>query len=98
MMERLRERIEAHEVGFSPINDIADVFADPQFVAREALVTVTDSELGAVRMQDVVPRFSQTPGRLRSSGPALGQHNDETWAALCYDRGQIDELRAAGVI
>ena len=43
-----------HEVGFSPIYDIADVFDDPQF-ARVAIVRVPDAELGSVRMQGVVP-------------------------------------------
>lgn len=97
-MDTLCDRLETHEVGFSPINDIAAVFADPQFVAREALVTVPDTELGDVRMQNVVPRFSQTPGRVRSAGPALGEHNDETWAALGFRVDEIDALRAAGVI
>src|SRR4051812_13378352 len=78
----LTQRLDAHEVGFSPIYDAADVFADPQFQAREALVSVPDSELGSVRMQAVVPRFSGTPGRVRHAGPAQGEHNDEVYAEL----------------
>jgi crotonobetainyl-CoA:carnitine CoA-transferase CaiB-like acyl-CoA transferase len=97
-LEQLRVRLADHEVGFSPINDIADVFEDPQFVAREALVTVPDRELGDVRMQGVVPRFSATPGRVRAAGPALGEHNDATWSALGYGPDAIAALRAARVI
>lgn len=94
----LRERLDAHEVGFSPIQDIADVFVDPQLVAREAIVSVPDSELGAVRMQNVVPRFSSTPGRVRRAGPTLGEHNDEIWGALGFTAAEIAGLRAEKVV
>jgi crotonobetainyl-CoA:carnitine CoA-transferase CaiB-like acyl-CoA transferase len=88
----------AHEVGFSPIYDASDVFADPHFAAREAIVTVPDHELGDVRMQGVVPRFSETPVAVRSAGPSLGQHNEQTYGALGLSREEIGRLRAAGII
>src|SRR4030081_1467506 len=81
-LAQVRARFEAHEVGFSPICDAADIFADPHFIARETIVSVPDPELGNVRMQCVVPRFSETPGAVRSAGPSIGQHNDEIYAAL----------------
>jgi crotonobetainyl-CoA:carnitine CoA-transferase CaiB-like acyl-CoA transferase len=97
-MQNLRERLSAFEVGFSPINDIADVFAEPHFVAREAIVSVQDDELGNVRMQNVVPRFSATPGEVRSAGPALGAHNDEVWTELGFTSQQIALMRERKVI
>jgi len=97
-LDELRVRLEAHEVGFSPIHDIADVFADPQMQAREAIVPVPDAELGEVRMQSVVPRFSRTPARVRVAGPALGQHNEEVWHGLGLTDAQIAGLRARGII
>ena len=97
-MQNLRERLSAFEVGFSPINDIADVFAEPHFVAREAIVNVQDDELGNVRMQNVVPRFSATPGEVRSAGPALGAHNDEVWTELGFTSQQIALMRERKVI
>jgi crotonobetainyl-CoA:carnitine CoA-transferase CaiB-like acyl-CoA transferase len=97
-MPALRSRFEAHEVGFSPIYDVADVFADPQFQAREALVQVPDAELGAVRMQNVVPRYSATPCAVRSAGPAPGQHNEAVFGALGVGSDELDALRAQGVI
>lgn len=97
-LAELRERLDRHEVGFSPIYDMADVFADPHFIAREALVTVRDRQLGDVRMQGVVPRFSQTPGRVREAGPALGEHNDEIWGALGFTAAEITELRERKII
>jgi crotonobetainyl-CoA:carnitine CoA-transferase CaiB-like acyl-CoA transferase len=97
-LAELRERLDRHEVGFSPIYDASDVFSDPQFAAREAIVRVPDLELGEVRMQCVVPRFSDTPGAVRRSGPALGEHNDEVYGALGLCASDIERLRAAGVI
>ena len=97
-MADLRERLERHEVGFSPIYDAADIAQDPQFIAREAIVTVPDSELGPVKMQCVVPRFSETPGAVRHAGPAVGEHNAEVYGALGLGPADLERLRAAKII
>jgi crotonobetainyl-CoA:carnitine CoA-transferase CaiB-like acyl-CoA transferase len=97
-LDELRRKLAEHEVGFSPIYDIADVFDDPQFAARNAIVRVPDSELGTVRMQGVVPRFSETPGRVRHAGPTIGQHNDQVFGALGLTAAEIAELKARKVI
>ena len=97
-LSELREAFTRHEVGFSPIYDIADVFDDPQFKAREAIVSVPDGELGSLRMQGVVPRFSETPGRVRTAGPAIGQHNEEVYGGLGLSAAEIAALRDRKVI
>jgi crotonobetainyl-CoA:carnitine CoA-transferase CaiB-like acyl-CoA transferase len=97
-LEELRTLLHTHEVGFSPIYDAADIFADPHFIARETIVSVADEELGDVRMQCVVPRFSETPVAVRRAGPSLGQHNDEVFAALGLSVEEIARLRAAKTI
>jgi crotonobetainyl-CoA:carnitine CoA-transferase CaiB-like acyl-CoA transferase len=97
-LNELRARLQAHDVGFSPIYDAADIFADPHFAARQTIVTVPDEELGDLRMQCVVPRFSETPVSVRSAGPALGQHNDEVFGALGLNAQEIERLRDAKVI
>jgi crotonobetainyl-CoA:carnitine CoA-transferase CaiB-like acyl-CoA transferase len=97
-LEELRSRLHAHEVGFSPIYDAADVFADPHFIARNTIVSVADEELGDIRMQCVVPRFSETPVSVRRAGPSHGQHNDETFSALGLTADEIARLRVAGTI
>ncbi|MBS0521216.1 MAG: CoA transferase [Proteobacteria bacterium] len=97
-LAQLRETLTRHEVGFSPIYDIADVFDDPHFQARQAIVTVPDSELGSVRMQGVVPRFSETPCTVRRAGPTLGEHNEEVYGGLGLTAAEIAGLRARKVI
>lgn len=97
-LAELRVRLDQHEVGFSPIYDASDIFTDPQFVAREAIVRVPDSELGEVRMQCVVPRFSETPGCVRRAGPALGEHNEEVYGSLGLVAEELKRLRDAKII
>jgi crotonobetainyl-CoA:carnitine CoA-transferase CaiB-like acyl-CoA transferase len=97
-LEELRLRLDAYDVGFSPIYDAADVFADPHFIARNAIISVNDAELGDVKMQCVVPRFSETPGAVHSTGPSLGQHNQEIYEALGLSNDEIKKLQAGRVI
>jgi crotonobetainyl-CoA:carnitine CoA-transferase CaiB-like acyl-CoA transferase len=97
-LDELGARLMKAQVGFSPIYDASDIFADPHFVARGTIVKVADEELGEVRMQCVVPRFSETPVSVRRTGPSLGQHNDEVFGALGLSAEEIARLRAAGAI
>ncbi len=50
--------------------------------ARDDIATVDDPVIGPVRMQGVYPRFSRTPGAIRSGAPRLGEHNDEVYRGL----------------
>lgn len=59
-----------------------DMMDDPQYAARENIVSVEDPEIGAVPMQNVVPRLSATPGAVHHTGPALGEHNEEVYGGL----------------
>jgi crotonobetainyl-CoA:carnitine CoA-transferase CaiB-like acyl-CoA transferase len=93
MLARPRSEVlaamELAEVAVGPIHDIPAVFADPQFQARGSFVTVEDPVLGPMRLVNVAPRLSATPGRIRHTGPALGQHDAEVLAEL---REQEDDL------
>ena len=76
-----------------------DMVEDEHYAARENVVTVEDSEIGAFPMQNVVPRLSETPGKVRWTGPALGQHNDEVYGeVLGLSEEQRNDLRERGTI
>ena len=94
----LEARLDAYGIAFAPINDAAQVFADPHFKARDAIIEVADPELGSVRMQGVAPRFSRTPGRVRSTGGSVGQHTAEVLSELGFGRAEIADLAAQQVI
>lgn len=88
----------AAEVPASRIYSVADMFADPQFLAREMLQTVRLPDGRDCRMPGVVPKLSATPGGAESIGPALGEHTDGVLRALGYDEARIAALRAAGAV
>ena len=93
------EIFERHGATLAPVYDIAQIFEDPHFRAREAIVTVDDEELGPTRVCNVFPRFSRTPGRVEHLGPATpGAHTDEVLQALGYTEEQVGELRQKGVV
>jgi formyl-CoA transferase len=76
-----------------------DMFTDPHFAARDAIVTVQHPVLGDFPMQNVFPKLSETPGKVRSVGPELGQHNEEIYTRLLgIDEDTVSSLRSAGVI
>jgi formyl-CoA transferase len=54
--------------------------------------------MGFVPMHNIVPRLSDTPGKLRFPAPALGQHTREILAGIGYDAARIDTLAANGII
>ena len=82
----------------APILDIADIFEDRQYRARETITSVEHPVLGPVRMPNVVARLSETPGRVATAGPGLGEHNGEVLGALGYGPADLAELAQEGVI
>ena len=81
----------AEDVPAGPLNSIEDIFDDPQFEARENLVTLDVPEIGPVVVPNVVPKLTATPGQIVSLGPPLGNANDENVSRVarveyCGDR------------
>lgn len=76
-----------------------DMMADEHFKAREALVKVDHPDFGPITMQNVAPRLSDTPGKVRHVGPALGEHNAYVYGEILgLSPERQAELQAAGVI
>jgi crotonobetainyl-CoA:carnitine CoA-transferase CaiB-like acyl-CoA transferase len=92
------EIFEKAEVTAAPVYDIDQFLADPHVLAREIVVDVPDSDIGALPMHNVIPRLSATPGRLRRPAPRLGEHTAEVLGALGLDHPAIDALAREGII
>jgi crotonobetainyl-CoA:carnitine CoA-transferase CaiB-like acyl-CoA transferase len=89
----------ANEVAFSVIYDIKDIFGDLQYAAREMLIRVPDPDLGEAVVQNVVPKFSETPGAVDFLGCRMGAHNDDIYRQeLGYSDDRIDELKQKRII
>ncbi|MFG2926333.1 CaiB/BaiF CoA transferase family protein [Streptomyces sp. NPDC048305] len=87
------------DIPSSPLMSIADIAADPHYRERGTLVHVHDAEFGDLPMPAPLPRLSRTPGSVRSTGPALGEHNAEVYrGVLGLSEEQLAALEADGVI
>lgn len=75
--EEILALCEQGEVPCGPIYSIEEIFDDPQYAARDNLVTLDDSQIGKITMPNVCPRLSDTPGRVKWAGRALGADTEE---------------------
>jgi crotonobetainyl-CoA:carnitine CoA-transferase CaiB-like acyl-CoA transferase len=92
------EIFERAEVTAAPVYDIDQFIADPHVIAREILVDLPDAEIGRLPMHNVIPRLSDTPGRLRRPAPRLGEHTAEILAGLGQDLAAIEALAGEGIV
>lgn len=86
------------EVPASRIYSVADMFSDPQFLARNMFIDGTLPDGRVFKTPGIVPRLSETPGAAQWSGPALGEHTDGLLAELGYSREDRERLRRDGAI
>jgi crotonobetainyl-CoA:carnitine CoA-transferase CaiB-like acyl-CoA transferase len=83
--EELLARCNAHDAPAGPLNNIGDIFGDRQFHSRRNLVAFDLGDQGeTVIVPNVIPRLSETPGRIGSLGPALGEHTDEVLREILH--------------
>jgi crotonobetainyl-CoA:carnitine CoA-transferase CaiB-like acyl-CoA transferase len=90
--------LEAAKVPCGPINDLADVFADPQVLAREMTVEMPHPLSGSVRLVASPMKLSATPVQYRRPPPLLGEHTAQILAEFGLSDAEIDALRGAQAI
>ena len=90
--------LEANDIPCGPINDYAQVFADPQVLAREMVVETDHPALGHLRTLGSPIKMSATPPDVSRRAPQLGEHTDEVLEAAGFSVGEIAALRATGAI
>ncbi|MCI0781915.1 MAG: CoA transferase [Chloroflexi bacterium] len=92
------EDLQEANVPCGPINDLADVFADPQVLARNMYVEIPHPTLGSIKQTGLPIKFSLTPGRIDRHPPLLGEHNQEILEDLGYSVAQVDEMKENAII
>ena len=98
-LEQLDATLEEHGIPYGGIYRAPEMLEDAHFKAREAIISVAHPVFGELKMQNVAPKLSMTPGQVRTPGPELGQHNDEVYKDLLgMDETQLAELHQRGVI
>lgn len=98
-LQEVMDIFDKNQVVAGPVLDIRDIFSDPQYSFRRNIVEVDDDDFGKVKMQNVVPVFSDTPGKVRHSGGDLGKDNREIFIeSLGLSEQRYQELLKQGVI
>jgi len=88
----------ANDIPCGPINDYAQVFADPQIVAREMVVDVTHPTLGPLKTLGSPIKMSGTPPDVSRRAPLLGEHTDEVLRDAGFSPDDIGRFRRGGAI
>ncbi len=90
--------LDANDIPCGPINDYAQVFADPQVLAREMVVETDHPTLGHMRTLGSPIKLSATPPDVSRRAPQFGEHTDEVLAEAGYSTADIAALRTAGAL
>lgn len=97
--DEVSQAFERHQVPYSLVMSMADIFAEPHYKAREMIIDVPEPAVGALPQPAVIPKLSRTPGQVRHAGPALGAHTEEILTGLLgMTVEDIAALRQEGVV
>ncbi len=99
-MEELETLMIENSVPVGKVYRAADMLEDPHYAAREAIVDVPSKHWPNLKMQNVFPKLSKTPGAVRWAGPQdVGSHTEEVLSELLdLTPEQIEKLRASGIV
>jgi crotonobetainyl-CoA:carnitine CoA-transferase CaiB-like acyl-CoA transferase len=81
-----------------PIYTVDQVVSDPQVLARDMVTQVTHSDYGTISMLGFPIKFSETPGRIPSAPPTMGEHTDEVLRCLGMSDDELRYLREKKII
>jgi len=88
--------LESRDIPCGPINDYAQVFADPQVLAREMVVETKHPTLGHLRTLGSPIKLSATPPDVSRRAPMLGEHTEQVLADAGFSKNEIAALRQSG--
>lgn len=96
--EEWMEVFEGEDVCVGPVLSLDEVEADPQVRHRDMIIEVDDEKLGRSRTIGIPVKFSSTPGSVRRSAPALGEHTSEILEIVGCTSEELERLRENGVV
>ena len=92
------KQLQAAGVPCTRINRIDQIVADPQVRAIGMVAAVDTPGVGAIRMAGLPIQLTETPGRIDSAPPQLGQHTEAILKRLGFGVAEIERLATSGVI
>lgn len=97
-LEAIEQVLRNAEVPATRIFTMADIFRDPHYAARGTIAEVPDDSLGTVRLAQVTPRLTGTPGEIRHAGRRVGTDTRTVLAEIGYAPEEINRLARSGVV
>ena len=88
----------AGDVPVGKVNSLDEAFRDPQILHRNMVIELDHPKLGKVKQVGILPKLSETPGRVRRFAPVHGEHTDEILGALGFSAEEIGRLRKDGTV
>ncbi|MEO1028510.1 MAG: CaiB/BaiF CoA-transferase family protein, partial [Pseudomonadota bacterium] len=99
-LQQLEETLSEHAVPFGRLYRASDMIDDPHFKARDAIIDVPTPRFPDLKMQNIFPKLSKTPGRVRHAG--TDQPGDDTIDVLTglldLTEDQIHKLKNSGIV
>ena len=92
------ERFNEAGIPCGPVLDLAQVFADPQVLAREMLVELPHPQRGTIQTTGIPVKLSDTPGEIERRPPLHGEHTEEVLRDAGLSAEDIATLRSRGVL
>ncbi|WP_338509698.1 CaiB/BaiF CoA-transferase family protein [Pseudomonas poae] len=90
------DTLEKAEVPAGRIYSVADIVADPHYLARGMILDADLPGGASVKMPGIVPKMSDTPGNVNWQGPSLGQHTQAVLGDLGLSEETIQRLKDGG--
>lgn len=97
-IDAVLEALDKAEVPAGRIYSVADIVADPHYQARDMILNAELPGGATVKMPGIVPKLSDTPGRINWQGPSLGQHTQSVLGDLGLPDEMIKRLKDEGVV
>ena len=96
--EEWLDLFEGKDICYAPVNNSEDLMNDPHVKHREMLLETEHPVEGKFTTVGFPFKFSETPAKMRTPSPTLGQHTDETLKSMGYKDEDINEMREKGII
>jgi alpha-methylacyl-CoA racemase len=91
------EELRRRDICVGPVYSLDEVFEDPHVQARGMVTEVQHPQFGAVKQVGVGPKFSDTPGAVRTTAPKRGEHTSDLLSEAGYSDEEIGEMKSAGL-
>ena len=91
------ELFESYKIPAGPVNEFSEILNDPHIKEREMVQEMEHPALGMIQQLGVPVKLSRTPGELKTTPPAQGEHSENILKQLGYQDDEINTLLEEGV-